>query len=167
VVCQDCRQRGQWESWSKNPGKCCGASNASKLSNCGLVVLPHRVLCPPGGAVRMQTVLTTWSGPVRRPAAPRRGAGGGAGAPAAAAAAAVQRREAAAADSLAALAVSCLRELLAAAEGLGGLAAVAWVLRGLPIHSQDTQVSIPQGWDGVVLRGAGRETWGVCVCVCS
>ncbi|GLI65566.1 hypothetical protein VaNZ11_009043, partial [Volvox africanus] len=47
-------------------------------------------------------------------------------------------------DSLAALAVSCMREVLAAAAGLGGLETVAWVLQGLPIHSQDTQAQVDE-----------------------
>ncbi len=93
--------------------------------------------------VSRQTLLTTWAGPVKKPPAPRKGAGGaagGAGGPAAAAAAAAARREAAAADSLAGLAVGCLRGVLEGAQAAGGAEAVAWVLRGLPIHSQDTQV---------------------------
>ncbi|GIL92918.1 hypothetical protein Vretifemale_20402, partial [Volvox reticuliferus] len=59
-------------------------------------------------------------------------------------AAAAARREAAAGDSLAVLAVCCMKEALAAAAGLGNLEAVAWVLQGLPIHSQDTQAQVDE-----------------------
>ncbi|KAG2490245.1 hypothetical protein HYH03_011369 [Edaphochlamys debaryana] len=87
-------------------------------------------------------VLTTWSGPSKKPPAPKKAAA--AAAPMAAAAAEQQRREAAAADSLAGLAVACLREALGAAAALGGLEGVAWVLRGLPIHCQETQAQVDE-----------------------
>lgn len=95
-------------------------------------------------------LLSTWTGPTKRPPAPRKAGGGGG--PQAEAEARAARREAAAADSLAGLAVGCLRELLGGAAALGGLRLVAWVLRGLPIHCQDTQVRV--GW---LLLGALRK----------
>ncbi|KAG2441131.1 hypothetical protein HXX76_003983 [Chlamydomonas incerta] len=142
VACAQRRQarRAQRAEERSGAGGGSGGEGSGGASG-GALEAPWRKMAQPL-VLLCQMLLSTWTGPTKRPPAPRKA--GGSGGPQAEAEARAVRREAAAADSLAGLAVGCLRELLGSAAALGGLGLVAWVLRGLPIHCQDTQAQVDE-----------------------